>query len=228
MIIFGLDSSSKQSSVCIMRDDKVIFSCVQDTGLTHSQNLLPMVQGALSLCGLTPADINLYAVTQGPGSFTGIRIGLALVKGMASAYNTPCIGLSSLHSLAACTYFEGRIIPSFDARRNQVYSCVIEDGEIICPDFCEDVSYLEKYIKNSEKRVFFVGDGKDLCYNRYGNFENVSKSSPAMPCIAYGACLLALKKYNEGGAATHFDLSPSYLRLSQAEQELKEKTEAKL
>ena len=102
LVIMGVDCSSKQSSVCIMKDDKVIYTAVQNTNTTHSRNFLPMIQAALTVCGMTPADVDLYAATVGPGSFTGLRIGLATVKGMASAYNTPCIGVSSLKALAAC------------------------------------------------------------------------------------------------------------------------------
>lgn len=228
MIILGLDCSSKQSSVCIMKDGKAIYTAVQATNVNHSKNLMPMVSAALSVCSLEPNQIDLYAPTIGPGSFTGIRIGLALIKGMASANNTPCIGVSSLLALAKCSALKGVIVPVFDARRNQVYGCAVDGDNILCEETCEDVHFLEKYIKNVKKDVFFVGDGKALCYNIYGNFENVVENSVEMPCVALGACLLAQKQYEEKGAGTHFQLSPSYLRLSQAEQELKEKTEAKL
>lgn len=101
------------------------------------------------------------------------------------------------------------------------------DGEdVICDDFCRDVSVLEKYIKDTEKDVYFVGDGKNMCYNTYKEHGNVKQNSVEMPCIALGACLLAKAEYDANGGKTHFDLSPSYLRLSQAERELKEKMEA--
>ncbi len=227
MIILGTDCRSKQSSVCVMKDGAVIYTAVQATNTTHSANFLPMIEAALTVCGLTPDDIDLYAVTTGPGSFTGLRIGMGVIKGMASVNNTACIGVSSLHSLAACVPLEGVIIPVFDARRKQVYGAVIEDGGIIADDFCEDVGYLKQFIENTHKNVYFVGDGKILCYNTYTEYENVKQNSIEMPCIAQGACILAQKQYNTVGGGTHFDLSPSYLRLSQAERELKEKTEAK-
>lgn len=229
MIILGIDCASKQSSVCIMENETVLYTAVQATKITHSQNLLPMIQAALTVCGLTPGAIELYAVTTGPGSFTGLRIGLALVKGMASAHNTPCIGVSSLQALAKSTGITGGIvIPAFDARRNQVYACVWEDGNLIAPDTCDDIGFLEKYIKTAQKNVFFVGDAKKLCYNRYGNLKQVMSNTLDMPCAAYGACLLAMQEYQHTGPQTHFQLSPSYLRLSQAERELQEKTEGKL
>ncbi len=226
LVILGVDCSSKQSSVCIMQDGKVIYTAVQATNTTHSQNFMPMIQGALAVCSFTPKDVDLYAVTLGPGSFTGLRIGLAAIKGMAAANSTACIGVSSLKALAKSVDFDGIVVPSFDARRRQVYACVMDGDSVICDDFCRDVSVLEKYITQTEKDVYFVGDGKTLCYNTYGNQGNVKPNSVEMPCIALGACLLAQAEYEKGGAKTHFDLSPSYLRLSQAEKELKDKMEA--
>ena len=225
MVILGVDCSSKQSSVCIMKDDRVIYTAVQATNTTHSQNFLPMIQGALTVCSLTPKDVDLYAVTLGPGSFTGLRIGLAAIKGMASANNTACIGVSSLKALAKAVDLDGIVIPVFDARRRQVYGCVMDGDNVICDDFCRDVSVLEKYM-DTEKNVYFVGDGKTLCYNTYKGYSNVKPNSIELPCIAQGACLLAKAEYELNGAKTHFDLSPSYLRLSQAEREMQEKMEA--
>ncbi len=226
LVILGVDCSSKQSSVCIMQDDKVVYTAVQATNTTHSQNFLPMIQGALAVCGYRPEDIDLYAITTGPGSFTGLRIGMAVIKGMASADNTACIGVSSLKALAKSVDFDGVVIPAFDARRRQVYACVMDGDDVVCDDFCRDVSVLEKYINETEKDVYFVGDGKNLCYNTYKEHGNVKHSNVEMPCIALGACLLAKAEYDADGGKTHFDLSPSYLRLSQAERELKEKMEA--
>lgn len=227
MVILGTDCSSKQSSVCIMKDEKVLYTAVQATNTTHSQNFLPMIEAALKVCGLKPSDIDLYAVTVGPGSFTGLRIGMAAIKGMASAYNTPCIGVSSLKALAECYILEGVKVPVFDARRRQVYGAVIDGEEIVLDDFCRDVGLLREYIENTDRNVYFIGDGSDLCYREYGHLPNVKPSGVDMPCIALGACRLAVKEYSTAGVKTHFDLTPSYLRLSQAERELKEKMEAK-
>ena len=227
MVILGVDCSSKQSSVCVMKDEKVLYTAVQATNTTHSQNFLPMIQGALTVCGMTPRDVELYAVTTGPGSFTGLRIGMAAIKGMASANNTPCIGVSSLKALAECIDLDGVKIPVFDARRRQVYGSVIDGENILCDDFCRDVSHLAQYIDSTDKNVYFIGDGKDLCYKEYSQYANVKPNGTDMPCIALGACRLAMKEYNTAGGKTHFELTPSYLRLSQAERELKEKMEAK-
>lgn len=227
MIILGLDCASKQSSVCVMKNDKIIYTAVQAANVTHSQNLLQMVQGALTVCSVKAEDIGLYAVTDGPGSFTGIRIGLAAVKGMAAANNTPCIGVSSLKALAESVILPGVVIPAFDARRNQVYACAVDSGNVLIDDFCRDVGALEEFVKNSHKNIFFVGDGKALCYNVYSKYPCVKPCAIDMPCIAAGACRLARKEYRTSGGQSQFQLTPSYLRLSQAERELKEKTEGK-
>ena len=202
-----------------MQDSKPIYTCVQQTNITHSQNLLPMVESALKVCDIDIKDIDLFAVTEGPGSFTGLRIGMALVKGMATAFNTPCVGVSSLKALAKSVSLDGIVIPCFDARRNQVYCCAYDSYHLLLDDCCCDIYDIEKIIQDSKKNVFFVGDGSQLCYNIYENIENVKKHSVLMPCAAMGACLIA----QEMEHTTHFSLSPSYLRLSQAERELKEK-----
>ena len=227
MIILGLDCSSKQSSVCIMQDEKVIYTAVQSTNITHSQNLMPMVDYALKTVDLTIKEVDLFAVTLGPGSFTGLRIGLRAIKGMAAAENKDCIGVSSLKALAECVDFDGVIVPCFDARRNQIYGAVIDGEQTVKDDFCEDIHILTEYVNNCQKKICFVGDGRTVAERAFSQYENVICDKFDMPCIAMGACKLAKKEYEKNGAVKHFDLSPSYLRLSQAERELKEKTEAK-
>ena len=219
MLILGVDCSSKQGSVALVRDGKPLYQCVYDSNMTHSQNLLSLIENAVSICGINKSDIDLFAVTLGPGSFTGLRIGLALVKGMAMALNKPCVGVSSLSAMAKAVDHDGVVIPCFDARRGQLYCSIIDGDEIIAEDDCRMVNDLEQFVAECKKDVFFVGDGKELCYNKFKDYENVKKHSVLMPCIAYGACLMAENMPQQ----THFELSPSYLRLSQAERELKEK-----
>ena len=219
MLILGVDCSSKQGSVAVVRDGKPLYQCVYDSNMTHSQNLLSLIENAVTICGVNKKDIDLFAVTLGPGSFTGLRIGLALVKGMAMALNKPCVGVSSLKAMAECVDLDGVVIPCFDARRGQVYCCITDGENIIADDDCIMAADLEKFVEDCKKDIYFVGDGKDVCYNKFNKYENVKTHSVLMPCIAYGACLMAEKLPPQ----THFELSPSYLRLSQAERELKEK-----
>ena len=223
MIILGIDTSSKQSSVCVAIDDRILYTAVENTGATHSQNLMPLIDSALKICGITPGDIDLYAVTLGPGSFTGIRIGIAAVKGMAAYKNTPCVGVSSLKALAAAVREEGIVVPAFDRRRRQIYACAVDGGKIIIDDFNRDVSALSQLVENAGKKIIFVGDGRPLCYNEFKDSPHVTQGSQEMPCIALGAVKLARRQYRRGKAVTHFELSPVYLRLAQAERELMER-----
>ncbi len=219
------DSSVKQSSVSIFSDDKCIYSCVQDTGITHSQNLLVMIKSALETCNLEINDINLLVATKGPGSFTGIRINLALIKGMASANDTDCLSVSSLKALRASIDFDGVVIPCFDARRGQVYTLIEDEGNILLDECCIKAENLEKIIQNIKKPIIFIGDGANLCYNIFNKYKNVKPLMNTLIPTAFGAGLLAIKEYQENGAKKHFELTADYLRLSQAERELKEKQE---
>ncbi len=219
MITLGIDCASKQSSVAVMEDDRLIYTQVSAASVTHSQNLLMMADSRLKVCGLSLDDVGLICVTKGPGSFTGLRIGMAVVKGLASVRNIPCRGVSSLRSLAACCGHEGVVIPSFDARRGQIYGAVLKDGEVLVDDFCDSVHRLDSFVENCSDGIILVGDGSTLCYNTFKEKRNVTVSPVLLPCIARGACMLGKREYDAGRAVTHFDLTPSYLRLSQAERE---------
>ncbi len=219
MITLGIDCASKQCSVRIMDEGRILYTQVSNTNTTHSRNLLPMIDNRLKVCELELSDVGLIALTKGPGSFTGLRIGMAVVKGLASVNNIPCVGISSLQALARSTEAQGTVIPCFDARRGQIYGAVIRDGQVIVDDFCESARVLEDIVNDPDCSIVFVGDGKSVCYNVYGERENVRYSTNEVPCIALGACLIGREEYDRGNAVTHFDLTPSYLRLSQAERE---------
>ena len=111
MLVLGVDCSSKQGSVALTKDGRPLYQCVYDSNMTHSQNLLSLVDNAVSVCGIKKEDIDLFAVTLGPGSFTGLRIGIALIKGMAMALNKPCVGVSSLKAMTASVDLDGVVIP---------------------------------------------------------------------------------------------------------------------
>jgi tRNA threonylcarbamoyladenosine biosynthesis protein TsaB len=199
-----------------MDEGRILYTQVSNTNTTHSRNLLPMIDNRLKVCELELSDVGLIALTKGPGSFTGLRIGMAVVKGLASVNNIPCVGISSLQALARSTEAQGTVIPCFDARRGQIYGAVIRDGQVIVDDFCESARVLEDIVNDPDCSIVFVGDGKSVCYNVYGERENVRYSTNEVPCIALGACLIGREEYDRGNAVTHFDLTPSYLRLSQS------------
>ena len=126
MNILAIDTAGKTAAVAVMRDDTLLYEMASNTGLTHSETLLPMVDTALKACGLTLAQLDLYAVTNGPGSFTGLRIGLAAVKGLAFPRETLCAPVSTLEALAAAHTGEGTVLCALDARRAQVYSAAFD------------------------------------------------------------------------------------------------------
>ena len=169
MNILAIDTAGKTAAVAVMRDDTLLYEMASNTGLTHSETLLPMVDTALKACGLTPAQLDLYAVTNGPGSFTGLRIGLAAVKGLAFAANTPCAGVSTMAALAYGVCGEGTVIGAQDARRGQVYWAGFDlaTHARLTPDAAEPVTALEAFVKECKKPLIFVGDGAALCYNTY-------------------------------------------------------------
>ena len=139
MNILAIDTAGKTAAVAVMRDDTLLYEMASNTGLTHSETLLPMVDTALKACGLTPAQLDLYAVTNGPGSFTGLRIGIAAIKGLAFPDNTPCIGVSTPEAIAyGLLGFEGIVIPMMDARCGQVYTALFQGKDGCLTRLSED------------------------------------------------------------------------------------------
>lgn len=230
-MIFALDSSGKSAFVCMLRQGEIIFEKELDQGLTHSETLLPLVEQALQATQTSMHEISAWALTAGPGSFTGLRIGMALVKGLALPGNVPVYPVSTLKALVYGCGLKGRVIAALDARRSEVYWAAFDCGDTIqrcTPDQAGPVAQLEKIVQTSKDMLFFVGDGAELCYNTFSHYANVAplpngKSSQ----IARGAALLALKRLKSECGMAPADIQPVYLRLSQAEREraLKSKSE---
>lgn len=217
-LVFALDSSGKTASVCLLKNGTVLYEECLDKGLTHSETLLPLVQKALQETGLKPSGISLWAVSAGPGSFTGLRIGMALVKGLAFANSAKVAGVSTLKALAVASGLTGTVIPALDARRGEVYWGAFHMGktlERLCPDKAEKLDEMRKTVESSKKPVFFVGDGAEMCYNAY-NFVQAVKPVPNGQghCTAKGVAMLAEKK---GTGVLPQQLQPFYLRLPQAQ-----------
>lgn len=222
MICVGIDSSAKTAGVAVMQDERLLYESVLNVGTTHSQTLLPMLQTALSACGLTADAVDLYAVCSGPGSFTGLRIGLALVKGLAMPRQVPCAGVSTLEALA-CSYIgDGVILPALDARHGEVYWAAfdMQTGERLQPDQASAVEKAVAFAENCKKPVFFVGDGGALCYNNHNSVPQAVSGPPALLCgRAAGVCLAGLRALKRGEVTSPALLLPSYHKLSQAERE---------
>ena len=229
MNILAVDTAGKSAAVAILRDDTLLYETQCNNGMTHSETLLPMIDTALRACGLTMEDIDLLGVTSGPGSFTGLRIGLAAVKGLAFPRETLCAPVSTLEALAAAHTGCGTVLCALDARRAQVYSAAFDlaTHTRLLDDDARAVADLAQFVENCKKPLFFVGDGAALCYNKYDNVPGVLCVPPALrngraAAVAYVAEQMAQR----GEAVLPEALLPDYHRLSQAERERAERLAA--
>lgn len=237
MKILAIDSSAKTVSAALLDEQKLIGEFYINTKTTHSETLMPMVDALLKNTNTNLKDIDLFAVANGPGSFTGIRIGVCAVKGMSYAVDKKCIGISTLESLAYNLIDKDCIaVAAMDARRHQVYNAIfdISSGKVnrLCEDRAISIEDLYKELSenyvNSKKTIFLVGDGADLCYNDFGDKDKciclTSKCSRFQKASSVG--LVAMKNGDNNYIKCN-KLMPRYLRLSQAERELKLKKELK-
>ena len=222
MLILAFESSARPASAALVRDGKLLAQSLQVSALTHSRTLLPMAEDLLKNTGLTLADVDAIAVAQGPGSFTGIRIGVSTVKGLCWGAEKPCVGVSTLeamawHGLAA----GGLICPVMDARRAQVYNALfrIKDGRPVrlCPDRAVSLGELAEELRGMNESVFLVGDGAELT-KAFLDAQNLPCRLAPDDLVwqdAWGVAMAAQEKTPVPGA----ELLPVYLRLSQAERE---------
>ena len=234
MLILAFETSAKAASVALHDGQKLLAESYQNTGLTHSQTLMVMAEDALKQCGKCAQDVTAVAVAEGPGSFFGVRIGVAAAKGFAWGREIPCYGISTLEAMAeSLGAFQGYVCPVMDARRAQVYNALfyVNQGVIsrVTPDRAIALNDLSEELKNLTEPVFLVGDGSNLCYNTLSK-EVPNLVLPAehrMHQRAVGVALLAAKQAQQGIAPGGADLTPNYLRLSQAEREKLEKENKK-
>ena len=226
MLILAFESSAKAASVALVRDGSLVSQYSQCSALTHSRTLLPMAEDMLKNAELTIGDVDLFAVAHGPGSFTGIRIGVSTVKGLAWAGGKPCVGVSTLeamawHGLAAGPY----VCPVMDARRQQVYNALFEirDGKPV--RLTEDrpiaLSELAPQLAALPSPVFLVGDGAGLTAKYLADAGIPFRLAPEnlLWQSAWGVAMAAQDKT----PGTADALLPVYLRLSQAERERQER-----
>jgi len=224
--ILAIETSAKSVSAAVVENGVPLASAYQNMGLTHSRTLMPLVDGMLSAAGLRVRDMNLLATANGPGSFTGLRIGVSALKGLAWALEKPCCGVSTLAAMARnLAHMEGLIICAMDARRNQVYNALFlaHDGVLTrqCPDRAIGLAELAEEIKNRPEPKFVVGDGAGLCYNHLLEQDVPCRMAPPQLMMqnAVGVALAAEEMAAAGQVTTARDLVPVYLRLSQAERE---------
>ena len=232
MKILAVDTSAKVTSVAVVDESGILAEFNSDTKLTHSQSLMPMVEAMLSCSQISLDDIDGFACAIGPGSFTGLRIGIGAVKGLAYGNHKSCIGISTLDALAYnLKGFDGIVCSVMDARCNQVYTSIFESSKdsltSLYGDCAISIDELEKLLENYKKTIFLVGDGANLCYNRLEqNFDNITLSSDLIKFQkASSVGFLALERMKNGLATTASELIPVYLRLPQAQRELLKKRE---
>ena len=233
MKILALETSAKSVSCAVVEDGAPLASAYQCTGLTHSRTLLPMVDAMLKNADLTLEDINAIAIAAGPGSFTGLRIGIAAVKGLAWAAELPCAGCSTLEAMAwSLAGFQGEVCAAMDARRHQVYNARFQvNGTAphrLTPDRAIALADLVKELEGTSVPQIVVGDGAQLCYD--------ALTAAGIPAVlappnlrmqsAWGVARMGLELARTGQTVSPGELVPIYHRLSQAERERLEREEA--
>lgn len=228
-IVLAVDTSAKPVSCALVQEDRILASYYAHTGLTHSQTLMSMIEHVLSLANLSVDAIDAVAVNAGPGSFTGVRIGVSAVKGITFTNEIPCIAVSTLEAMAhQVAAPAGTVIcGTMDARCQQVYTALfIANGhggiDRLTKDAALSLSELESLLKQQISPIILIGDGSELCFEKFK--ESVANLSLAPASVRFqnacGTALIAIQKLKQGETLSDADLLPEYLRLPQAEREL--------
>ncbi|MFI3252890.1 MAG: tRNA (adenosine(37)-N6)-threonylcarbamoyltransferase complex dimerization subunit type 1 TsaB [Eubacteriales bacterium] len=227
-MVLALESSANACSVALCEGENLLAQYFLNSGLTHSKTLLPLIIDVLSKSEVTLQEIDCLAVAVGPGSFTGLRIGLATIKGLSMSGDIPCIPCSTLASMAwQLSHLEGyTLVPVMDARRNQVYTSLflVEEGvpKRLCPDKAISIAELSEELKHIKTKKILLGDGADLCY---GQLEDILIAPPHLRLqMAWGVAQESFRQ--KENALSGENLLPEYHRLSQAERERQEKAQA--
>ena len=224
MLTLAFESSAKAASVALCDGETLIAQTTQNCGLTHSVTLLPMAEALLKNTGYKLSDVQMFAVAHGPGSFTGIRIGVSAVKGLAWGAQKAAVGVSTLEAMAynGLAFGEGAVLCCvMDARRNQVYNALFEVKEgkpcRITEDRPISLEELAKEVTDLGKVVYLIGDGTVVTekYFHGAGVAYIAAPDPIRLQTAYGVAMAAATKE----PATADDIHPVYLRMSQAERE---------
>jgi tRNA threonylcarbamoyladenosine biosynthesis protein TsaB len=229
--LLAIESSASAASVALAKDGALVAQYFQNNGQTHSRTVLPMIESMLENCEWTLNDVDAVAVAAGPGSFTGLRIGISIAKGLAWQGDKLCCGVSTLEAMAhLLSHMEGAVIcPVMDARRGQVYNALFEakGGGLLrlCEDRAIGLSQLLCELKSIKKKKILVGDGAHLCYTDAEKQEETLYLPPAHLRIqsAWGVACAGMALAEAGRLVAPSALQPSYLRLSQAERERQER-----
>ena len=227
MKILAFDGAAKVASVAVCDGERTLAVYNIDNGLTQSELLLPMAEDILKSLKLDFPDIDAYATSVGPGSFTGVRIGVSLIKGLAFGRDIPCIEVSTLEALAEnLSGLDGIIVPCMDARRNQVYNAIFTSNSEGIKRVTEDRAIsldalAEELASYGEKKIYIVGDGYDVACRALTGAGVAIETTPKILINenAQSVAKVALRKYESGEYVSDKELSPVYLRLPQAERE---------
>lgn len=231
MLILALECSAGPASAALAEDGRVLGESFVHIRQTHSQTLLPMVEDLLRTLGKGVAHLDLLAVSNGPGSFTGVRIGVSCVKGLALPGDIPCCGVSTLEAIAfsglAC---EGAVLCAvMDARVKQVYNALfqVRGGRLrrLCEDRALSVEQLGEEVRPYGERLILLGDGAQLCYESFQSWGARLAPQNIRYQRAASVALLAEEKAKAGETVRAAELAPAYLRMPQAERELKKRQE---
>lgn len=227
MITLAFDSTAKAASVAVCDGEKLLALYNIDNGLTQSELLLPMAENMLKSLKLTFSDVDLLACAVGPGSFTGVRIGVALVKGIAFGRNIPCVAVSTLDELAEnLSGLDGIIVPCMDARRGQVYTATYRGKNCELTKLTEDraiaISELAEELKKyADEPIYLSGDGYEVAKRGLLAAGIKVCDTPELLITenAYSIAKIAKRKYDTGEYLTDLEIAPTYLRMPQAERE---------
>lgn len=232
MKILALDTTAKTATAALAEDGKLTAFTVMNTTNTHSVTLIPIIDNLLRCSEMNIKDIDLFVCSAGPGSFTGVRVGVATVKGFAYAAGKPCIGVSSLEALAMNVISsDGIVCPVMDARRGQLYNALFRyDGNGLSRLTCDRVITAGELADGLKKlagpndKVYLTGDGLKIAETALTGFEIAVPHEILKYHNAYNVALLGYKIYSESDSTERAEftaekLSPVYLRASQAERE---------
>ena len=228
MKILSIDSSALVASVALCENEAVLAEYTINNGNTHSETLLPMIESVLGFFGLGADEIDAFAVSAGPGSFTGVRIGAATLKGLAFGFGKPCIEVSTLEAIAYnLRLCRGLICPVMNARRGQVYTAVFRSNgetlERLMPDAAISIEELDIILANYGEDVCLCGDGYDVTLAGLVNTKPLYVEPRLRLQSAASVAAVALEKYKRGEFGSDEQLRVNYLRQSQAERERAER-----
>ncbi|MEE1283868.1 MAG: tRNA (adenosine(37)-N6)-threonylcarbamoyltransferase complex dimerization subunit type 1 TsaB [Acutalibacteraceae bacterium] len=224
--ILAVESSAVCASVAVCDNGRIISENYINAGLTHSQTLMPMVKSCMDTAGVTLDDIDLIAVAHGPGSFTGVRIGIAAVKGIAFG-GKACCGVSTLEAMAYnLKGIDCVALCAMDARCSQVYMAMFDcenDVLRLCEDKAVMIAEIPEMIKNFKKDVIILGDGAELCYNYLKTVCDNVRLAPVLSRYQRASGVAVAAECGAGERVSADELNPVYLRVPQAERELKKR-----